>query len=513
MLENVDLSRSLGKQTYKGLMPKLRQELWKLQRQALETGMPVTVVFEGWDAAGKGDSINRLAGWLDPRGLQVHPISAPLEDELLHPFLWRFWLKLPEAGRMAIFDRSWYGRVLIERIDKLCSRKEWRQAYEEINQFERQLTDDGMVIVKFWLHISKKEQKKRFKKIEKDPLLRWKVTDEDWKHHKQYKGYLQAAEEMLERTSTSNAPWTVVESTDRRYRRVNIYQTLCSAIQEGLMRHKQRKLADDLLRTQRTMPKPSPVEIPELQQVPTVLETVDLSKALSRADYERKLPKYQVRLRQLEFECHRHRLPVIIVYEGWDAAGKGGNIRRVTNHLEPRGYSVIPIAAPTGEETKHHYLWRFWKHIPKAGHLAIFDRSWYGRVLVERVEGLCTPEEWRSARQEIREFEQQLTNFGTVIVKLWLHIGSDEQSRRFEDRKNNEYKRYKLTDEDWRNREKWDIYREAVVDMLQYTSTTYAPWTIVEGNDKLWARIKTLHTICEAIERGLERKQGRVHIE
>ena len=504
MLENVDLSKSLGKQTYKEVMPKLRQELWQFQRQALEADLPVVVIFEGWDAAGKGDIINRLAEWLDPRGLRVHPISAPLEDELLRPFLWRFWLKLPEAGRMAIFDRSWYGRVLIERIDKLCAKKERRQAYEEINQFERQLTDDGMVVVKFWLHISKKEQKKRFNKCENDPLLRWTVTKEDWKHHKQYNDYLQAAEEMLERTSTSNAPWTVVESTDRRYRRVKIYQTLCSAIQEGLARQKQNKLADE--------PTPTSVEIPALQQMPTVLETVDLSKTLAKEDYEKKLAKYQVRLRELEFECYRHRLPVVIAYEGWDAGGKGGNIRRVTAHLDPRGYSVIPIAAPTGDEIQHHYLWRFWRHLPKAGHLTIFDRSWYGRILVERVEGFCTEAEWRRADQEIREFEQQLANFGTVIIKFWLHISFEEQLRRFEDRRDNEYKQYKLTEEDWRNRERWAVYREAVVDMLRYTSTTYAPWTIVEGNCKLWARIKTLRTTCEAIEQGLKRKQGRVRI-
>ncbi len=504
MLENVDLSKSLDKKTYKEWMPKLRQELWDLQRQSLEADVPIAVLFEGWDAAGKGDSINYLAEWLDPRGAHVHPISAPLEDELLRPFLWRFWLKLPEQGRMAIFDRSWYGRVLIERIDKLCTKKEWRQAYEEINQFERQLTDDGMVIVKFWLHISKKEQKKRFRKCEKDPLLRWKVTDEDWKHHKQYDDYLQAAEEMLERTSTSNAPWTVVESTDKRYRRMKIYQTLCEAIQEGLIKRKRREMNGEIV--------PTPVEIPVLQQLPTVLETVDLSKTLSKEDYDTQSRKYQVRLRELEFECYRHRLPVVIAYEGWDASGKGGNIRRMTTHLDPRGYSVIPIAAPKGEETQHHYLWRFWKHIPKAGHLAIFDRSWYGRVMVERVEGFCTESEWRRAYQEIREFEQQLTNFGTVIAKFWIHISPEEQLRRFENRQDNEYKRYKLTDEDWRNREKWNLYREAVVDMLRYTSTTYAPWTIVEGNCKRWARVKTLRTLCDAIERALKQKRGRVYV-
>jgi len=505
MLENVDLSKSLDKKTYKEWMPKLREELWQLQRQAFEADLPVVVVFEGWDAAGKGDSINFLSAWLDPRGLKVHSISAPLEEELFRPFLWRFWINLPEAGRMAIFDRSWYGRVLVERIDKLCAKKEWKQAYEEINQFERQLTDDGMVIAKFWLHITKKEQKKRFRKCEKDPLLRWKVAKEDWKHHEQYKIYLKAVEQMLERTSTSNAPWTVVESTDRRYQRVRIYQTLCGAIQEGLARQEKLKLVEA------NKPTPQTIEVTELQKIPTILETVDLHKSIERKENDKELPKYQVRLRELEFECYRHRLPVVIVYEGWDAGGKGGNIRRLTNHMEPRGYSVIPIAAPTGEENQHHYLWRFWRHLPKAGHLAIFDRSWYGRLMVERIEGFCTEAEWRRAFQEIREFEQQLMNFGTVIIKFWLHISPEEQLRRFEDRKSNDYKQYKLTDEDWRNREKWDAYREAVVDMLRYTSTTYAPWTIVEGDCKLWARVKTIQTTCNAIEQGLKRKQGRKH--
>ena len=505
MLENVDLSKSLDKQTYKEWIPKLREELWKLQRQSFEANLPIVVVFEGWDAAGKGDSINFLSEWLDPRGLKVHSTAAPLEEELFRPFLWRFWLNLPESGRMAIFDRSWYGRVMVERIDKLCTKKEWRQAYEEINQFERQLTDDGMVIVKFWLHISKKEQKKRLNKCEKDPLLRWKVAPEDWKHHDQYKIYLKAAEEMLERTSTSNSPWTVVESTDRRYQRVKIYQTLCSAIQEGLAKKEQLKLMEA------DKPKPQTIEVPQLQEIPTVLETVDLSKSLEKKEYDKELPKYQVRLRELQFECYRHRLPVVILYEGWDAGGKGGNIRRLTNHLEPRGYSVIPIAAPSEEEKRHNYLWRFWKQLPKAGHLAIFDRSWYGRIMVERVEGFCTEAEWKRAFQEIREFEQQLANFGAVIIKFWLHISKEEQLNRFESRESNDYKRYKLTDEDWRNREKWDAYREAVVDMLRYTSTTYAPWTIVEGNCKLWARIRTIRTVCESIEQGLKLKQGRKH--
>jgi polyphosphate kinase 2 (PPK2 family) len=222
--------------------------------------------------------------------------------------------------------------------------------------------------------------------------------------------------------------------------------------------------------------------------------------------YAKELKRWQARLRELEFTCYERRRPVVVVYEGWDAAGKGGNIKRVIGALDPRGYSVIPIAAPRGDDATHHYLWRFWNRIPKAGHFAIFDRSWYGRVLVERVEGYCTEAEWRRAFHEINEFELALHHFGTVIVKLWLHISKAEQLRRFRERQRLDFKRFKITDEDWRNREKWDRYREAVADAIGRTSTSYAPWTIVEADDKPWSRIKAMRTIAEAIAAGLDRK-------
>ncbi len=499
MLEAIDLKQKLAKEEYKEWLPKLKEELRGLQRKAYEAGVPVIVLFEGWDAAGKGESISELVEQLDARGYKVHPISAPLEEELLRPWLWRFWTKIPGHGQIAVFDRSWYGRVLIERIDKLCKRSEWRRAFEEIDQFERQLVDDGAVIVKFWLHISKKEQKKRFKKCEADPFLKWKVTKEDWKRHKQYGAYLQAVEEMLERTSTHEAPWTIVESTDRRFRNVKVVQTVCQAIQAGLNAKAERESL--------TSQPHEVVSVPVLDEMPSILDKTDLSLKFERDEYKQQLKKWQVRLRELEFECYNHRLPVIVAYEGWDAAGKGGNIRRLTETLDPRGFTVTPIAAPQGDEATHHYLWRFWRAIPKGGHIAVFDRSWYGRVLVERVEGFCSEQEWRRAYQEINEFEAQLAAFPTVIAKFWIHISQEEQLRRFEARQKIDYKRYKITDEDWRNRERWDAYKQAVTEMLTRTSTTYAPWTIVEGNDKYWARVKAIRTVCEAIEAALEKRK------
>jgi len=502
MLETLDLDKSIGKQAYGKSFPELRDKLRDLQRRTYDAKIPVAVVFEGWDAAGKGESIAKLVERLDPRGVKVHPISAPLEEERLRPFLWRFWTKIPARGEVAVFDRSWYGRVLVERVEKLIKPEQWRSAYNEIAQFERMLTDDGMVIVKFWLHISEKEQKKRFKEIAKSKYDSWRVTKEDWEHHKQYDEYAQAAEEMFERTNTAYAPWTIVEATDKRYRLIKIFKTLADAMQTAL--NAKAGPAAPAKRVARAS-----VSVQALKEMETVLDKVDLTKALKRKEYEEQLKEYQFRLRQLEFRCYEERRPVIIGYEGWDAAGKGGNIRRVTEALDPRGYSVIPIAAPKGDDATHHYLWRFWRQIPKAGHLAIFDRTWYGRVLVERIEGFCSEAEWRRAYQEINEFELSLTNFGMIVVKFWLHISKEEQLRRFKEREKIEYKQYKITEEDWRNREKWDAYRQAVVDTLQNTSTSYAPWTIVEANDKLWARIRTLSTIVGAIEKGLGVKSGK----
>ena len=501
MLETLDLDKKIDKPAYDKSFPALRDKLRDLQRQCYDAKIPVAVVFEGWDASGKGESIAKLVERLDPRGVKVHPISAPLEDERLRPFLWRFWTRIPGRGEMAVFDRSWYGRVLVERVEKLIKPEQWRSAYNEIAQFERMLTDDGMVIVKFWLHISEKEQKRRFKEIEKSKYDSWRVTKEDWEHHRQYDDYAEAAEEAFERTNTAYAPWTIVEATDKRYRIVKIFKTLADAMQTAVSAKAQQPSA------MKRAPRAS-VSVQALKEMETVLDKVDLTRALKRKDYEEQLKEYQVRLRQLEFRCFEERRPVSVGYEGWDAAGKGGNIRRVTEALDPRGYSVIPIAAPKGDEATHHYLWRFWRQIPKAGHLAIFDRTWYGRVLVERVEGFCSEAEWRRAYQEINEFELSLTNAGMILVKFWLHISKDEQLRRFKEREKIAYKQYKITEEDWRNRGKWDAYRQAVVDMLQNTSTSYAPWTIVEANDKLWARIRALRTIVEAIEAGLDGKKN-----
>lgn len=500
MLEQVDLSKQIGKDEYKAIVPELELRLGALQREVRETNIPVILVFEGWDAAGKGTLINKLLLTCDPRGFVVHPIFAPNEEERLRPFLWRFWTKTPANGRIAVFDHSWYRRVLQDRVDKQIKKREWQRAYEEIAAFERQLADDGTVIVKFFLHISQKEQKKRFQKLEQSKVTAWKVTQEDWKQHKQYDAYLEAIEEMLAQTDTDFAPWTIIESHDRRFATVKVFTTVINRLEQqlGAVKHAGEQVKHRQAKQKKESPTTSALNLSS-----SILDKVDLACTLSKDAYKAELKTRQQRIFEIEHEIYMKRIPVVILYQGWDAAGKGGNIRRLTQAMDPRGYEVIPIAAPNDVEKAHHYLWRFWQEFPKAGHIAIFDRSWYGRVLVERVEGFCSEQEWRRAYREINEMEEHMVNFGAVLVKFWLHIDQEEQLRRFDARQQTPHKQWKITDEDWRNREKWDRYKEAVDEMLFRTSTVYAPWTIVEANSKYYARIKALKTVIEAVEKRL----------
>jgi polyphosphate:AMP phosphotransferase len=495
MLELVDLERRIEKATYKKVFPELESSLGGLQRRVRQAGVPVIVVFEGLDAAGKGTAINRLAGAMDPRGFKVHPIGAPTEGEQLYPWLWRFWQVLPADGTFGIFDHSWYMRVLHERMAGQVCADDLSAAYEDIRQFERLLVDDGAVIVKFWLHIGPEEQRKRLEEIDADPARSWRVGKTEWKRHEHYEEWIGAVEEMLEQTSTAGAPWTVVPATQKKFARVMVFETLVNALEAELER---REAMPEPVLEPMQEPGPSPT------RSQTVLDRVDLTLTLEGDEYHREKDDLQDRLFELEHRLYEARIPAVVAYEGWDAAGKGGSIKRLTRGLDPRGYEVVPIGAPTETERVHHYLWRFWRQVPRAGHITIFDRTWYGRVLVERVEGLCSEREWRRAYREINEFERHLVERGTVVVKFWLHISPEEQLARFEARQENPEKRWKITEEDWRNREKWPMYELAVNDMLQRTSTTYAPWTILEANSKRYARVKALRTVAAALEAALD---------
>ncbi len=494
MLEELDLKAKMEKDEWEQASKELKRKLGVLQQRMRELKIPMVIVFEGWGASGKGSLISRLITNLDPRGFSVYSVIAPTDDEKRYPWMRRFWSKLPAYGDIAIFDRSWYREVSVARDEEDLSKEELEKRYEEIQEFERQITDDGCILLKFFLHISQKEQKHRFQKLEDHKETAWRVTKTDWKHNRQYDKNLEYFEQMLERTDLPQAPWTLVSANDQRYAAWQVFTTVVRAME---MRIEGQGLEAPVMQGVRVSPDITPNPIKKLSQV-------DLDRSLDQETYEKELKFCQKRLFQLHNRLYQKKIPLILAYEGWDAAGKGGNIKRVTRALDPRGYEVIPICAPTPQEKNHQYLWRFWNALPKDGHIAIFDRTWYGRVMVERIEKFCTQAQWERAYDEINHFERQLFDWGAIILKFWIHIDQDEQLRRFEERQNTPEKQYKITDEDWRNREKWDAYEVTVDEMLMRTNTDWAPWIIVESNDKKYARIKAMKAIIEAVEKRLD---------
>lgn len=492
MFKQLKMDEKIGKKAYKEKIKNYELAIGEVQRKIKEAKIPVMIVFEGWDASGKGTLINNLILPLDPRGFKVYTIKDETEEEYYRPFLWRFWTKLPAKGRMVILDKSYYRKTIEERFQTKKISNKAELYYKEINQFEKMLTDDGMVILKFFVHITKEEQEKRFLKLSKNKSTAWRITDEDWNHHEHYQKLFNYAEETIHKTHTSYAPWHLIEGNNERVAHIKIMEKVLHSLNEALkLAGKEHKLLEE----------PSHLDF----NYKTVLEDIDLSKAIDKDKYKEEVAYYQKRLRDIEHEIYTKRLPVVIVYEGWDAAGKGGNIKRLTKMLDPRGYEVVPIAAPNAVEKEHHYLWRFWKHLPKAGHIGIFDRSWYGRVMVERIEGFCTAIEYQRAYEEINEFEKSLADAGAIVLKFWLHIDKEEQMNRFQERAGRPEKAWKITDEDWRNREKWEAYQEAVGEMIEKTSKAHAPWIIVESNSKYYARIKVLKTVVEALEKELKK--------
>ena len=501
MLEKLDLTKKLDKKEYKERMEKLVPKLGKLQRACKELGIPVMIAFEGYDAAGKGLQIGELIQALDPRGFEVYAVKKETREEKMHPFLWRFWMKMPARGRIAIYDSSWYRKVLIDRFDKKISDKDVEKAYRSILSFEEQLAADGMVLIKFFLAIDQEEQKKRFDKLLDSRETAWRVAKGDRKRNKNFEKYQAMNEEMLSRTDTSHAPWNLVEAVDRRFATVKIYETVAQILEEKVeaVRQQQAKSQE---------PPKEPAQAEENRAEETILSRADLTLSYTKEEYKERLKKLQKKIQKLHGELYRRRIPVVLGFEGWDAGGKGGAIKRLTQKMDPRCYVVHPTASPNDIERAHHYLWRFWIDMPKAGHVTIFDRTWYGRVMVERIEGFCSRGEWQRAYKEINDMERDLTDAGAIVLKFWMQIDKDEQERRFRAREENPEKRWKITDEDWRNRAKWDQYEEAVNEMLLRTSTPNAPWIVVEGNCKYYARIKVLETVCDAIEARIREDDG-----
>lgn len=460
------------------------------QRQTMirDKKLPVLVLLEGWGAAGKGSVLGKVIRNIDPRFFKVATMKQATEEEKRRPFLYRYFVKIPKAGKFMFMEGSWMDEVIKERLHEDIKEEDYKKRIQSIKRFERQLTDNGYVVMKFFFHIDEKEQKKRLEALLEDKNTQWRVDEDDLWQNRHYEKCLEIYDRYLCDTNQSTAPWYIIDAKNKKWAELQLLEILIKAIDTAFMNN---ALAVPIL--QNVFP---------LKPIPRLAD-ISLDKELTEVEYKRELQKYQERLRELHNKLYRKKVPVIIAYEGWDAAGKGGNIKRITGALDPRGFEVHPIASPEPHEKARHYLWRFWNRLPKSGHIAIFDRTWYGRVMVERLEGFCSENDWQRAYNEINEFERELYDWGAVIIKFWVQIDRDTQLERFTDRQNTPEKQWKITEEDWRNREKWDLYEEAIDEMLQKTSTTFAPWHVLESNDKKYARIKALKTVIKEIEKRL----------
>jgi len=495
MFESAELGHKIDKATYDAEVPKLREDLLQAQMElATLAKFQVVILVSGVDGAGRGETVNLLNEWMDPRYIQTHGMGEPSDEELDRPMMWRFWRALPPKGKIGVFLGSWYTWPILNHVMGQTKTAELDQSLERAKRLERMLVDEGALVLKFWLHLSKDKQERRLKILEKDPKTRWRVNERDWQHFALYDKFRVVDESVIRHTSTAEAPWTIVEGLDARYRNLSVGRVILDSI---------RKRLDEVQAT-----KPAVHAPPLLASIDRldILKTLDLEQKIDKKTFQIELEKYQRKLALLARSPKFKNLTVIAMFEGNDAAGKGGAIRRITGALDARFYDVIPVAAPTEEERAQPYLWRFWRHIPRRARVAIFDRSWYGRVLVERVEGYCSEADWMRAYGEINDFEAQLVRHNIVVVKFWLSISKEEQLRRFKEREKIGFKRFKITEEDWRNRGKWADYERAVCDMVDRTSTQIAPWTLVEANDKNFARIKILKTLHHQIEAVMRKK-------
>ncbi len=587
MLESVDFTQEkVSKDEYKTRYREMVKKLVVLQQKARVAGVGLVVLFEGWGGAGKGSRISDLMYELDARATSVHvteDFNVKAAEDFpgrkwgvtgYHPVMQEFWASLGERGTITFYDRGWYTAAIDQALFELShgqkaaskaslaapsgllergasqARGEFHgdvvASYQRMaHDFERELVDDGYVVVKLFVHVSQDAQKNRMKRLRENPNTAWRVSDEKMEQVKHYKQAYKLYDRLLETTNFDFAPWTLVNGQDKRLANMQIAQALIDAIEHALAAQPDPAVLEAQARAQEnsaaatrelafagedahgSLAPDEPAEARWEAQAalqksqaprgsnyiimagyPSIDHSVEKPRIESDEIYKKELRREQKRLGQLELEMYRKRVPLILMYEGWDAAGKGGNIKRVAQALDARAYTIFPSPAPTKPELMHPFLWRYWIRLPKAGHVGIYDRSWYGRVLVERVEGFASPDQWARAYDEINSFEWQLVQWGAILLKFWVDVTPEEQLRRFEDRKLDASKSWKITDEDWRNREKYPLYKQAVDDMFRLTSTTFAPWTVLQSDDKKYARIQALKVINDALESRLHRSRS-----
>lgn len=583
MLETIDFScPALPKEEYKQRRDELLEELVVLQQQAHKEGVGLVVLFEGWNGAGKGSRISDLMYHLDARATSVY-VTENLDVKAardfagsewgvtgFYPVMQEFWRALGPRGNVTFYDRGWYTAAtqhmlyteygalrMKDKHDKSehAGKKHGMEAaIEEAREmrhmdalgryllsaedFERQLVDDGYLVVKIFVHVREEAQRKRLERLHNDPATRWRVTEEKLARIGNYKEAYQLYDNLLEGSDFSFAPWHVINGEDKRSANITIAQTLVDAIKGALAAQPDAEAAAaaakaqansagalaETLREGRTAEQeaqilaaaqaeaaqasaqaPTSSRFVQVEEPPRV-DDIDHTLVLDVTTYKQELKAEQKRLNELEMEMYQARVPLMVMYEGWDAAGKGGSIKRVAQALDARAYTIFPSPAPTKPELLHPHLWRYWTRLPKAGHVGIYDRSWYGRVLVERVEGFASPATWGRAYDEINEFERELVNWGAILLKFWVDVSPEEQLNRFRNRQADPAKQWKITDEDWRNRDKYPQYKAAIEDMFRLTSTPFAPWIVLESDDKRYARVKALKIINDALEARLREK-------
>lgn len=489
MFEAVELGHKLSKQAYADALHQLRVDLVNAQYELREAPVSVLILLMGDDRQSCNEVINHLGEWLDGRYIHNHFFGEPSDEERERPRFWRYWHRLPRHGLSSVFVGAWALNAIAERLRKDISDKAFERRCHHIYRFETMLASNGILLLKFWFHQSKKDFKHRLKAAKKDPAKAWRIDENEWQVYQQYDDFVALSERYIRLTSSGLTPWTLVETVDARYRNSIVMQTILNALKARL--------------AEPTPPAEKPPTVYVTQSDRSILDTLTLNTKTEWHAYRDVLETYQAQLKRLTRKARRTGVSSILVFEGWDAAGKGGVIRRLSQAMDVQDYRVVPIGAPTHEEKAHHYLWRFWQQMPRDGQVVIFDRSWYGRVLVERVEKLAQPHEWQWAYSEINDFEEQLHEHGILLLKFWLHIDPDEQLRRFHAREQTAYKKYKITAEDYRNRDRWQDYELAVTDMVGRTSTRYARWHLIPSNDKRHARIQVIKTFCDELQRRL----------
>ena len=495
MFEAAEIGAKVSKPDYEAALPELRMNLINAQFDLKQADFPVLLVIAGDDRVGCNEVLNLLHEWMDARDLRTSVFGVMTEEEARQPRFWRLWRALPGRGELGIFAGSWATELIAWRLREEIDDAEFDHVCGHVQGLEKLLVADGALVLKFWIHLPKKELRRRVKKADQRKGRRsWQIEDADRRILEHYDDALPWLLRFLRLTDWSEAPWMLVEGSDDRHRNLLVARTLFERLGKHLAARAEA---------------PAPVKRAERPGSPQrspgggLLDRVDLDRSLPYDEYRERLAKRQGQLHRRVDRARKKAITSVLVFEGWDAAGKGGVIRRITGALDAGEYHLVPIAAPTDEELAHHYLWRFWRRLPRAGELVIFDRSWYGRVLVERVEGLAPEATWQRAYEEINDFEQNLVERGFVLQKFWLHIDQAEQQRRFAEREKTPYKKYKITGEDYRNRERWDAYVSAVEDMVTHTSTDIAPWHLVPANDKRFARVAVIEAVCDALKRRL----------